>query len=741
MEILQAKIRSEAISVFIYGFDIFIPKKRDQILMLECLVNKKKHGIMEKTVENNCDFFSREFAKGFSLFEALSGLSREGSDALLLSVLERTALPGNAWEYVPLSLRNNGSDPISCPTLPPLKSNSELENSSVTYNKSRTSLVDRIQIGDVVVIGPDWMYGQQDMDGSSGDQVKRTELSDLSAGYVIDISPWVTDGSPRGPVLSPLSFSALRELGGDSAQGGRPDNRDECGLCVTVQWPHGAVNSYRWGVPTSVFLEESLPTTSQPGVHSDAESSDRNAPLATSGDVESKGPRSLSVRVGADIINVVRRYYDLRTVYSESSPAPVVGGKREVLKYTPGQVHESLIRGLGDIQPGDVLLYLEEKSSVRSERGIPGQNQNQSVGLSVGGNSDIEEKENEGVSGKEKDKLKEKGKGKEKEEKKNAKLSPAEVYVTYEKYFAAHGLIISDDFSMFQNVEEEENILLPNIDMRSVTLSSAFSRLLLSLSQVVEIFHVSDIISKSTEKNSKDESSGTRILGQQESDNSMNAKINESTKKVLLIFQGLILGAGESTAGKNLSKIIVNISSMKDRLATLPFFGSEKIALQWNWTDGFWNTVPKESEKKKIRNQNLNSENREKILSNLYFDSALVPDSLVLTDSRRTVHQCWNRRWGTTLGSISCQPNTGNRLVLRAFYMPCATFNTFYCRLNYFTSSSSINYLIAFYSELQTCTHTHTHTHILHQHILTFSSPPPHSTLPYPIPPDPTRPH
>jgi hypothetical protein len=672
MEILKSSIRSEAVSVFIYGFDIFIPKKLDQILLLECLVNKKKHGFMEKTVENNYDFFSREFEKGFSLFEALSGLSREGSDALLLSVLERTALPANAWEYVPQSLRNTASDPISCPTLPPLRSESDVEASAVTFNKGRTSLVDRIQLGDVVVIGPDWMYGQQDIDVSTGDQGKRTELSDLSAGYVIDISPWLTGGSPRGPVLSPLSFSAPRELGGDCTQGGRAENRDEYGLCVTVQWPHGGVNSYRWGVPISVASGDTLPATSQPGVRSDTESSDLNAPTATSGDVESKGPKSLSVCVGADFSNIVRRYYDLRTVYSESSTAPKEGGKREVLKYTPGQVHESLIKGLGDIQPGDVLLYLKDISSVRSERGIVGQSQNQSVGLCVDGSSDVEEKVKEGDNGKGKgkDKGKDKEKEKEKEEKKNAKQSPAEVHATYEKYFSAHGLIISDDFSLIHNVEEE-SILLPNIDMRSVTLSSAFSRLLLSLSQIVEIFHVTDAISKSTENNRE----SPRILGQNKSDNSiMTAKINESTKNVLLIFQGLIVGSGESTTGKNLSKISVNIAAMKDRLATLPFFGSEKIALQWNWTDGFWTTVPKESEKKKIRNQNLNSESREKILSNLYFDSALVPDSLVLTDSRRTVHQCWNRRWGTTLGNISCQPNTGNRWVLRVFFMPSFIF-------------------------------------------------------------------
>lgn len=659
METLKTKIRSEAISVLIYGFDIFIPKKTDQILLLECLVNKKKHGILDKTVEKKYDFFSQEFAKGFSLFEALSGLSREGSDALLLSVLERTTLPVNAWEYVPLSLRNSASDPMSCPTLPPLKSNSNQEASSVTYNKGRTSLVDRIQVGDVVVIGPDWMYGQQDVDVSTADQGKRTEPSDYSAGYVIDISPWVTSGSPRGPVLSPLSISTIRDLGGDSAQGGRPENRDENGLCVTVQWPHGGVNSYRWGVPASIFSEDSLPASSQPGALSDTESSDLNASTATTSNAESKGRRSLSVCVGADISSIVNRYYDLRTIYSESPPVTTKGGKREVLKYTPGQVHESLVRGLGDIQPGDVLLYLEEKASVRSERGTVDQSQNQSVVLSVGGTSDTEEKEIEGDNGKEK--VKEKGKGKEKakekEEKKSATPSPAEVYVMYEKYFASHGLIISDEFSMFQNVEDN-SVLLPNIDMRSVTLSSAFSRLFLSLSQVVEIFHVSDVISKSTE--SSKELFGARILGQKESDYSvMTAKINESTKKVLLIFQGLMLGAGESTAGKTLSKISVNFACMKDRLATLPFFGSEKIALQWNWTDGFWATVPKENEKKKIRNQNLNSENREEILSDLYFDATLVPDSLVLTDSRRTVHQCWNRRWGTTLGNISCEPDTG----------------------------------------------------------------------------------
>lgn len=46
-------------------------------------------------------------------------------------------------------------------------------------------------------------------------------------------------------------------------------------------------------------------------------------------------------------------------------------------------------------------------------------------------------------------------------------------------------------------------------------------------------------------------------------------------------------------------------------------------------------------------------------MKNLLFDPSFVPDSIILSDSHETVHQCRNRRWGTAVGTIALHPNTG----------------------------------------------------------------------------------
>jgi hypothetical protein len=767
---MVSKIRAEAISVFISGFDIFMPKKNDQILLLECLINKKKNSTSSINREGKVKSM---ITNNSSVIKVIDSISPVGLDELLLAVLQHTASPVIAWNSLHPSLQRNTNCGLSFSTSAKIDKVLDHRKGNKYVTSSTVSSILPVKIGDVVARGHDWVYGQQDQDARTREGGK-TELSDVSVGYITGVSLW----DPMTAILSPgtSSFSPMQnergtpwELNSSIGAGigtGKGDDKERekdkgvvstsssstvkkqeggsrdvyhrgeqhnsedrereeeeeaerGGLCVTVQWTHGGVNTYRWGVPIEALP---LPLSS-------------SSPLSSSPLSAPANPGGLSIKTSERVAvltqtNVVDRYYDVKILALDSEPVEVrrqaqvrtlkhAQPLKEVLKYTPGQVHDSLVRGMGDIQAGDVLQYVRDRDRVAlstattvaaaatsatpttptATAAAAAVSMIDGIVVQTGGDSEvslrIETVEGE-ISGdstsnaatakdvsdkvkeKEKDKDKDKTKdenNKDRDEDKNgskndapsrSSWTPSEIYQIYENYFSRHGIILPVDFSMFPSTNSSQ------IAMERDTMSDAFSRLMISLTQLIEAIHVSQCVSNNSEKIQISE---TKEIGEfknaQNTDivctnMDINTKITESAQRALLLFQGLILGAGESPAGKNLSKINIRANEIKHRLANKEFIGSEKVPLKWNWTEGFWNFFSKDSDRKKnLENTTVYEKGKERILTNLLFDSTCVPESLVLSESRRTVHQRWNKRWGSAVGNIVLHPNTGD--VMRMF--------------------------------------------------------------------------
>lgn len=764
---MVSKIRAEAISVFVSGFDIFIPKKNDQILLLECLINKKRNSISSINMEGKGKSM---MINNSSITEVIDSISPEGLDELLLAVLQRTASPVIAWNSLHPSLQRNTNSGLSFSTSVKIDKVSDHRKGIKYVTSSTVSSILPVKIGDVVARGHDWVYEQQDQDVRTREGGK-TELSDVSVGYITGVSLWDPMTAIRSPGTS--SFSPMqnergkpwelnssigigigtgkgydkereKDKGGVSTsssstvkkqEGGSRDvylrgeqhntedrdrereEEDEAergGLCVTVQWTHGGVNTYRWGVPVEPLPLSYSPSTSSP----------LSAPT---------NPGGLSIKTSDRITvltqtNVVDRYYDVKILALDSEPVEVrrqaqvrtlkhAQSQKEVLRYTPGQVHDSLVRGMGDIQADDVLQYVRDRDrmalstattvaaaatsatpttpTATATAAAAAESMIGGIVVQTGGDSEvslrIETVEGE-ISGdsisntvtakdvsdkmekKEKEKTKDEN-NKDRDEDKNgskndaslrSSWTPLEIHQIYENYFSRHGIILPVDFSIFPSTN------LSHIAIERDTMSDAFSRLMISLTQLVEVIHVSQCVSTSTENIQISEMKEiVEVKNAQNTDivctnMDINTKITESAQRALLLFQGLIIGAGESPAAKNLSKIGIRSNELKHRLANKEFIGSEKVPLKWNWTEGFWNFFSNDSDRKKnLENTTVYEKGKERILTNLLFDSSCVPESLVLSESRRTVHQRWNKRWGSAVGNIVLHPNTGN--VMRMF--------------------------------------------------------------------------
>ena len=750
-----SKIRTEAISVFISGFDIFIPKKNDQILLLECLINKKKSNIAKMKSEERGVLLNNS-----SIIDIINNISTEGLNELLLAVLHRMANPVIAWNSLHPSLQRNTNSSLSFSTTIKTEKTTDHRKTNRSVTGSTVSSILPVKIGDVVIRGNDWMYEQQDKDVRAHDG-GRAELSDVSVGYIMGVSLW----DPMAVIQSPgaSSFSPMqndrgrpwdlntgigidigkgddrdreKEKGGlvssatatattneKKQEGGLRDlhhraehsnaddkNKDKDkdeeeegergGLCVTVQWTQGGgVNTYRWGVPIDNPLNPSLPPS----------------PVSSS-----TNPISLHINTNDRITTststqatILDRYYDVKILVLDSEPVEVrrqaqvrtfkhAPQQREVLKYTPGQVHDSLVRGMGDLQAGDVLQYVRDRermalstattvavattsstpttATASAVFGVTGGTIGQTVSdaAAKGSTEVIQGEKTINSTGnlistkdivdkfKDIDKLKDDN-NKDKDEDKNASLrsswTPVEIHQIYENYFSRNGIILPVDFSMFTSTS------VSNVLIQRDTMSDTFSRLMISLTQLIEAIHVSQTIIINTEniQNSEMKEIGD-MKNAQNTDNSytnntdmnINSKIIESAQRALLIFQGLIIGSGESPAGKNLLKVNVRANDMKNRLANKEFFGSEKVPLKWNWLEGFWNYYSKDSDRKKNHDNTIVYEKgNEYIVTNLLFDSTCVPESLLLSESNRTVHQRWNKRWGSAVGNIVLHPNTG----------------------------------------------------------------------------------
>lgn len=769
---MVSKIRAEGISVFVSGFDIFIPKKNDQILLLECLINKKKNSVSSKKIEEKGK--SMMMNNSSSITKVIDSISPEGLDELLLAVLQRTASPVIAWNSLHPSLQRNTNSGLSFSPSVKIDKASDHRKGNKYVTSSTVSSILPVKIGDVVARGHDWVYEEQDQDVRTREEGK-TEPSDVSVGYITGVSLWDLMTAIRSPGTS--SFSPMQNERGKpwelntsigtgigkgddkekdkdkglvsrsssgtvkKQEGGSRDvrhrgehpntedkerERDDAeeaergGLCVTVQWTHGGVNTYRWGVPVQPLTSSSTASASSP-----------LSATTTPGGLSIKTSDRITV---LSQTHVVDRYYDVKILALDSEPVEVrrqaqvrtlkhAPPQKEVLKYTPGQVHDSLVRGMGDIQAGDVLQYVRDRDRMALSTattvaaaatsatpitptatataaaavvmiggtveqtggdsevsGRIGTVEGDISGDSVG--NAVTTKDSSGiVIEKEKDKDKDKdvtkdesnkdkdgdNSGSKNDSSSRSSWTPLEIHQIYENYFSRNGIILPVEFSMFPST------ISSHIVIERDTMSDAFSRLMISLTQLIEAIYVSQCDSNSTDNIQFSVKAIGEIKNALNTDivctnMDINTKITESAQRALLIFQGLIIGAGESPAGKNLSKINVRANEIKNRLANKECIGSEKVPLKWNWTEGFWNFISKDSDRKKnLENTTVYEKGQEHILTNLLFDSSCVPESLVLSESRCTVHQRWNKRWGSAVGNIVLHPNTGDaiRLLMR----------------------------------------------------------------------------
>ena len=201
-ENMISRIRTEAISVFISGLDIFIPKKNDQILLLECLINKKKNNIAKMKTEERGVLLNNS-----SIIDIINNISPEGLNELLLAVLHHTANPVIAWNSLHPSLQRNTNSSLSFSTTIKTEKTTDHRKSNRSVTGSTVSSILPVKIGDVVIRGNDWMYEQQDKDVRAHDG-GRAELSDVSVGYIMGVSLW----DPMAVIQSPgaSSFSPMQ---------------------------------------------------------------------------------------------------------------------------------------------------------------------------------------------------------------------------------------------------------------------------------------------------------------------------------------------------------------------------------------------------------------------------------------------------------------------------------------------------------------------------------------------------
>ena len=685
-----------------------------------------------------------------SIMDIINNISTDGLNELLLAVLRRIGNPVIAWNSLHPSLQRNTNSSLSFSTTIKTEKTTDNRKTNKYVTGSTVSSILPVKIGDVVIRGNDWMYEQQDKDVRAHDG-GRAELADVSVGYITGVSLWdpmAVIQSPGASSFSPMQSDRGRpwdlntgigidtgkgddrekEKGGlilsstvpamtnvKKQEGGLRDSHHRAehptteekikekdkdeeeegergGLCVTVQWSQGGgVNTYRWGVPIDSPLNPSLP------------------PSPVSG---STNPISLHINTNDRIAtstqnNVVDRYYDVKILALDSEPVEVrrqaqvrtlkhAPQQREVLKYTPGQVHDSLVRGMGDLQAGDVLQYVRDRERMALSTattvavattsstpttatasagaaavtsgviGLTGSDTATKVSDSAGNlittkdivdkMKDVDKDKDDNNNNKDKDKDKDDDKnGNKNDASLRSSWTPVEIHQIYENYFSRNGIILPVEFSVFTCTSTS------NVMIQRDTMSDTFSRLMISLTQLIEAIHVSQTIMINTENIQKSEMKEIGdIKNAQNTDMNINSKILESAQRALLIFQGLIIGSGESPAGKNLLKINVRANDMKNRLANKEFFGSEKIPLKWKWLEGFWNYYSKDSDRKKNHDNTIAYEKgNEYIVTNLLFDSTCVPESLLLSESNRTVHQRWNKRWGSAVGNIVLHPNTG----------------------------------------------------------------------------------
>jgi hypothetical protein len=460
------------------GLDISIPSKLDQLLLLECLIRKKKNGILqniddtgyEKVPSKNLS----ERSLDLSLILMIIDLSKEGVDALLLALLKQFVKPDVAWKFIPKTLQQCGSQ-TSLPS-----GSIFSRNKNVILRNENTERNMEIFVGDLVTRGPDWNYGNQDRCLGSNTVIEASE--DVATGFVVKVSPWVNIGRLEMNEED-IAYKERKMLTAIEEEKEKEQERE--GICVSVQWSHGGVNTYRWGVSVLQSLSHS-----------------------TENDYS----------------------YDLKKIqYDENR------GDKKILKYSPGQVGQSILVHTVDISLDEVLEYVKKEASPAwLLQNLP----------------------HEGI------------------------LDEFEIYNLYRIFHDVHGVLFSPKNEVFLFEDIVGGSALLDIDVKDISMSTAYQRILISITQFIE-----------------DDYSRTDILNNHAKNGDISSiqassSITEAANSLLSCFQCLMTGHGEISQ-ENISQLSMSTCENGHRLASNSFAGTGKVPMVWNWRSGSWNAVPK----------------------------------------------------------------------------------------------------------------------------------------------------
>ena len=311
-------LRKDAISLLMDGWDVFLPSKADQLLLLERLLNTNR-GISPLAIQSSSA--TTTTTSDDPLDAVLNCIAPEGIDALLLALLEHCSAPAVAWSFVPAALSqcatNEHLSTLSLMSASAIAAHTSSGNGT-SHHESGVKIAP--QVGDVVVRDIDWEYGGQDQDGIGSSLP-------MPFGFVLREQPWNNDNTTTTTITADIVGQGMADVG----------------RCVTVQWSHGGTNTYRWGVPRS-------PRVSSLGATTTAET--------TTSTLTSENAY----------------YYDLAVLFqpnSESASSSSVSSsssssrQRRPLKYWPGQVADSLTGGVcyGGITKDEVFAYIREVAS------------------------------------------------------------------------------------------------------------------------------------------------------------------------------------------------------------------------------------------------------------------------------------------------------------------------------------------------------------------------------------------
>ena len=315
---LISDLQKESISAFVNGIDFFVPEKKNQFFILECLLlkyfkdrisvsNTVLHEVLSLLSQSSDvplhSWTEYKNANQSDPLLALLSLSPSGAENLFKALSDCIAKPAFLAQIIPPQYRPLLRDPYAGPfnLIPGAKPT------------TLPSLIPRL--GDAVVRGPHWRYGDQD--GGVG-----------TVGIVVDIKEWLDKSQPN--------------------------------TALTVIWKNQNVNTYRFALydptGTAIVAEAGDLKSNQSADKFNGYIYDVTLCVSSSSNlVTASGSKSTSVSKVVDKQDTKAE--------SKGEDAPDNYTKKE-LQFTPFEVSKALIddAGNGSITKRSILLYMRDNS-------------------------------------------------------------------------------------------------------------------------------------------------------------------------------------------------------------------------------------------------------------------------------------------------------------------------------------------------------------------------------------------